>query len=163
MIKRKKINRYTKHAGKKRNKTRRKIEIVDNLMYYLGIQITNAQPVNRHAKISKHILQKSVGLNNEDKKRLKKLRNPKKQKSDKNKSINIIAEMKHITDQGNQITMTIKNTNKKINLDTGSPVTKKAPDKKYKEKIVVEKKYQDVIKNEVELLGQITVEAEKNN
>ena len=87
------------------------------------------------------------------------------EENDTDKSINLITEIKHLTDRRNHITMTIKNdgTEKKIIIDTGSPVTIIPPEKeimKNRKILPVTKKYQDLNRNEVIFTGKITVEAE---
>ena len=87
------------------------------------------------------------------------------EESDTDRSINIITEIKQLTDRRNYITITIRNdgTEKEFIVDTGSPVTIIPPDKeiiKSMKLFLVTKKYRDVDKNALEFTGKRTVEAE---
>ena len=77
----------------------RKSEIADIVTHQIEIQITNAQSQNRNeTNAEKKILQKFVDFKTEDKK-FREMREPEDiEKTDTDKSINVIAELKHVTD-----------------------------------------------------------------
>ena len=88
-----------------------KNKIVDIAIHQTGILTTNAQAENKYFIIvnGKDILQKPVNLHIQNDRKIEENAEPEENEAcETDKLINIVTEIKHVNDERNHITMTVK-------------------------------------------------------